>query len=408
MNASSGHDFWESLAARAHPAGALATIENPRTVGWLVTGVLGGAALLTAMTGLVLFRFGEEASGWATLGLSLCYLMSWGWHAATGNVAGPAWFAASASIANQVAVHILLGGYAYSGGYLMWSITLTFALVLMLGHRQATAVGVVVTTTAVILALAEGRLSATRPPPSTTLSTILFTAVFIGNVTMVTSVLVYFMKRLSFERGRAEKLLRNVLPAEVAAELKERGKTTAKRFEGISVLFADIVGFTVMSSDTDPEAMVRRLNTVFSHFDALAEKYGCEKIRTMGDAYMAASGLPVPRPDHAHALAAMALDMLEFSQTSGLVFRLGINSGPVVAGVIGTRKFQYDIWGDTVNTASRMESHGEPGRIQISETTYRLIGDAFECTPRGSIDAKGKGKLDTWFLESARDPAPPQ
>jgi class 3 adenylate cyclase len=216
---------------------------------------------------------------------------------------------------------------------------------------------------------------------------------------------VYVLGRLSFERERAEALLLNVLPEVVAAELKLTGTTTARRCESVSVLFADIVGFTPLSAEMEPEEMVDQLNEVFTYFDTLADKYGCEKIRTIGDAYMVASGVPTPRNDHAQALAAMALEMLDYSSQGRFSFRLGINSGPVVAGVIGIRKFQYDVWGDTVNTASRMESHSQPDKIQISEATNDLIKEDFETTPRGPIEIKGKGELTTWYLERKREAA---
>ena len=187
--------------------------------------------------------------------------------------------------------------------------------------------------------------------------------------------------------------------------MKETGATTTRQFEAISVLFADIVGFTPLSAEMEPEEMVDQLNEVFTHFDRLTARYGCEKIRTIGDAYMVASGVPTPRADHAHAMASLALDMLEYAKTTTLSFRLGINSGPAVAGVIGTSKFQYDIWGDTVNTASRMESYGESDRIQIAEGTYQLIKDDFETTLRGPIEVKGKGTLTTWYLDARLETA---
>ena len=397
-------DFWDRLASRTRPVAALATIENPRTVALLVAGAIGGATLWAVLFSAVLFASDEAPAGWIMVGLAVAYAATWIWHAATGRVAAVAGFALAASVANQIGIHLALGGYANSGGYLMWGITMTFALAMMMGRRSAVAMGFAYAVVAVVLAIVEPDLAASRTPPPSALSATLFAVVLIGNLAMVTTVLIYFLKRLAFERERAEQLLLNVLPAEVAAELKEHGETRAVRFESISVLFADIVGFTERSARMDPADLVAELNSIFTYFDGLVAEYGCEKIRTIGDGYMVACGVPSPRPDHAHALAGMALDMMDFQEQQAVTLRIGINSGPAVAGVIGTSKFQYDVWGDTVNTASRMESHGIPGRIQISAATHRLIQDDFVCTPRGEIEVKGKGSLETWYLEHARHP----
>jgi len=170
-----------------------------------------------------------------------------------------------------------------------------------------------------------------------------------------------------------------------------------------------MVGFTPLTAAMPPAEMIGLLNAVFSRFDDLVDKYGVEKIRTIGDSYMVAAGVPEPRPDHAQALAGMALEMRDFIQTDPMCrqrrlnFRIGINSGPVVAGVIGRKKFIYDLWGDAVNTASRMESHGEPGQIQITRDTYELIHNEFVCDPRGKLQVKGKGEMETWFLVGRRE-----
>ncbi len=191
------------------------------------------------------------------------------------------------------------------------------------------------------------------------------------------------------------------MPESVAAILKEGQRTIADHYDATSVLFADIVGFTPLSEELEPEQMVEALNEVFTYFDNLCASHGVEKIRTIGDAYMVASGVPRRNDDHALAIARLALDMRAFVPGGAnmgaerIQFRFGINSGPLVAGVIGHTKFQYDIWGDTVNTASRMESHGFPGKIQITEATYELIKDDFVCTPRGTVDIKGKGATAT-------------
>jgi len=221
----------------------------------------------------------------------------------------------------------------------------------------------------------------------------------------------YYVTSANREREKANKLLLNVLPKEIAPILKANGETIADYYESASVLFADIVGSTPLFSDMEPAAAVDWLNEIFSMFDELVDKYQLEKIRTIGDNYMVASGVPTSRPDHAQALAHLALDMLvglaRLPARNGkrINFRLGINSGPLVAGVIGKTKFHYDLWGDAVNTASRMESHGEAGQVHITQATYELLRDEFECMPRGTIEIKGKGEMTTYFVLGRRNEA---
>jgi len=203
---------------------------------------------------------------------------------------------------------------------------------------------------------------------------------------------------------RSEELLLNILPAPIADRLKQQANLIADGFTEVTVLFADIVGFTTMSARMPPAQVVGMLDELFSRFDDLASELGLEKIKTIGDCYMIAGGLPEPRPDHAEAVAEMALAILrvmdEFSARANepITVRIGINSGPVVAGVIGKRKFIYDLWGDTVNTASRMESHGVPGKVHVAESSRRLLAEKYRLTARGAIEVKGKGTMETWFL----------
>ena len=211
------------------------------------------------------------------------------------------------------------------------------------------------------------------------------------------------------ETDRADKanedLLNNVLPKSIATRLKKKEPTIADGFQNASILFADLTGFTRLSSKLAPDDLVQMLDTIFSRFDELVDQYGLEKIKTIGDEYMVASGIPIPREDHAQALANFALAMrdslAEYSETNDvdLRMRIGINSGPVVAGVIGKRRFLYDLWGDSVNTASRMESHGIPGEIQVSEATRDLLDGQFTFIDRGIIDIKGKGPMQTYLLQ---------
>ena len=213
---------------------------------------------------------------------------------------------------------------------------------------------------------------------------------------------------LAEEHGRSEALLHNVLPPAIAARLKRAPGTIADRFDAATILFADIVGFTQLSARMTPEDLVALLNDLFSEFDRLVEKHGLEKIKTIGDAYMVVGGLPNPRQDHGPAVASLALDMLhsleEHRRTRGheLAVRIGLNSGPVVAGVIGVRKFAYDLWGDAVNLASRMESHGVPGTIHVGPGAVDHLRDRFVLESRGSIPIKGKGDMATWFLVGRR------
>ncbi|MFM8734903.1 MAG: adenylate/guanylate cyclase domain-containing protein [Pirellulales bacterium] len=209
---------------------------------------------------------------------------------------------------------------------------------------------------------------------------------------------------LAREREKSERLLRSILPAPIAERLKNGEATIAESFADVTVLFADLCGFTEFAEKADPRHVVELLDDIFSAFDHLAHAHGVEKIKTIGDAYMAVAGVPVPRPDHAEAMAAMALGMQEAfrgvmrSRSLALELRIGMHSGPVAAGVIGRQKFIYDLWGDTVNVASRMESHGEPSRIHVSPTTRALLGEAFRFADRGEITIKGRGTLPTSFL----------
>jgi class 3 adenylate cyclase len=206
------------------------------------------------------------------------------------------------------------------------------------------------------------------------------------------------------EFNRAESLLLNVLPASVARRLKTDPGPIADRYEDVSILFADLVGFTPLSADQSPDETVLLLNEIFSAFDAVCERYGVEKIRTIGDGYMVIAGAPEPREDHATVLTRVALELMAHmaSRTEGLQMRIGLSSGPAVAGIVGTSKFHYDVWSDAVNVAARMESHGEPGRIHISPATAARLGDAFELEPRGTISVKGKGEMETFFVLGTR------
>lgn len=213
------------------------------------------------------------------------------------------------------------------------------------------------------------------------------------------------------EKNRSDSLLLNILPVETAFELKKNGKVLAKKFESVTVLFTDFESFTHYAEKLSPEKLVEIVDYYFSKFDAIIEKYNLEKIKTVGDCYMCAGGLPFPTKDHAYRMVLAAFEMVEFVRDSKnnnplnhtrFEIRIGINSGPVVAGVVGTKKFAYDIWGDSVNIASRMESNSESGKINISENTYELIKDAFDCDYRGEIEVKNRGLMKMYFINDSK------
>ena len=219
-----------------------------------------------------------------------------------------------------------------------------------------------------------------------------------------TSELYQTLEALREEQDKSERLLMNMLPSPIARQLKEGQSNIADGFAEVTILFADIVGFTKLSERIAPAQLVRLLNELFSAFDRLSEQHGLEKIKTIGDAYMVVGGIPIPREDHAEAVAEMALDMqrelhrISAERGEDFSIRIGVNTGPVVAGVIGTKKFIYDLWGDAVNTASRMESHGIAGCIQVTDSTYKLLQNKYRFKERGVIDVKGKGDMTVYLL----------
>jgi adenylate cyclase len=313
---------------------------------------------------------------------------------------------------------IPLGGFITSTGVGVWGILAPMGALVFGGVRSGIRWYIAFLVVFLGSGLAGELLGNISPLPAWFTTTMLALNIAVGG-TMVFTLLALFAKQrsdalsaLRAEQARAENLLLNILPRSIADRLKLDTHTIADQFSSASILFADVVDFTPLSEHLAPADVVGLLDHLFSHFDTLAERYGLEKIKTIGDCYMVAAGVPTPRPDHARAVVQMALDMVEAMRSSddvghfGLEIRVGVNSGPVVAGVIGTKRFLYDLWGDAVNTASRMESHGSPGRIQITRGTYDLLGDEFECEPRGTITVKGKGEMEIWHVLGLRAEGP--
>jgi class 3 adenylate cyclase len=299
-----------------------------------------------------------------------------------------------------------LGGFVPSSGVVLWALMAPIGALMFLGAARSlpwfVAYGVLVAMAGIL----QPSLAAPNPPVPQAVVVTFSVLNILGVSTTVFLLLRYFVLQREHERAKSERLLLNVLPQSIAARLRDADDTIADAFDEVTVLFADIVDFTKMSEGAAPAEIVHLLNELFTRFDELAEHHDLEKIKTIGDAYMVAGGIPVPRPDHADAIAEMALDMVaavgERTDGRALQIRIGIDTGPVVAGVIGRRKFIYDLWGDTVNTASRMESHGLPGSIQVTERTYRRLCEAFVLKERGSVQIKGKAEMRTWLLVGRR------
>jgi len=373
----------------------------------LVVVVASIGSIATLFNALALFRAGLESAGWAYVA-SAVFLLA-------GAVAILVWphryvvitFALLVDVlVFPGAAQVLSGGLA-SGLYaLPWTIFAPLGAVLALGGRHALIhLGLFVVTVMGVAALDPlARSVAPRVSPGAIASFNVPSLLSLGAIAGATSL--YLLRQVDRFRIQADSLLLNVLPASIAARLKEEKTTIADRFEAVTVLFADIVGFTPLSSGADPEMVVDMLNSIFSEFDDLARAHRIEKIKTIGDSYMAAAGLPEPRDDHTVAAIEFALDMLEVVKSKTgldgrpLRLRIGIHTGPVVAGVIGLDRFIYDLWGDTVNMASRMESNGVNDRIQVTRAVFDEIGDRYRFEPREPIDIKGKGMTVTYLLDT--------
>lgn len=308
------------------------------------------------------------------------------------------------NLAVSFTVTLLFGGFLESGANLVWVVILVLGALAIFEDMRATAwlaVSMVAVAGSLVISEMITPIYELPNPEIPALFNFLIVLVFAYFVVW------YYVRQRADLLRLTDGLLKNTLPDTIAERLKTSEEMIADEYESASILFADVSGFTPMSAEMSPTELVALLNGIFTDFDEMVERRDLEKIKTIGDAYMVAAGVPVPRADHAQAICDLALEMqrhVREKSFSGrnVMFRIGINSGPLVAGIIGTRKFSYDLWGDSVNTASRMESSGQPGLIQITRTTRDLVDDDFVCRPGGLIDVKGKGPMPVWFLEGRR------
>jgi adenylate cyclase len=380
-----------------------------RTFQLFAVGTLAGALIHVVVLGLFvsLGVWWMAAANVASIGLYLVgfALNRRGWHMATALVA-----AAELGLHQVGCVHTIGwdAGFQY---YLLAAATVPFFLP---SGRDLTKVLVLLLCTAAFLTLLFMSGEPSHPISPTTAA--LLSALNISSVFALLGLFAWIYVRAAedaedradVQHQRVVDLLHNILPVSIANRLEDRPGIIADRFEDATILFADIVGFTPLAERTDPADLVALLDAVFSDLDDLVVSLGLEKIKTIGDAYMVAAGVPETRPDHCQAIARFALEAMQVIANHAdrrgvdLQLRIGIHRGPVVAGVIGKKRLLYDLWGDTVNTAARMESHGEPGAIQVSEAVAQALGDGFDLEPRGAIAVKGKGSLRTWWLRGHR------
>jgi len=353
--------------------------------------------------GLIYFAFGEPVAGWIPLGYSFFSALDVVVFATTRSFKVFRALQLLFILLLPFLLQVALGGFVPASAVILWSLLCPFGALVFHDVRNATRWFALFIVLVAVSPFFEAHPNGLPPW--------LVTLLFVLNIATVSAIvfalLATFVWQLGRERSRSETLLLNVLPKTIAERLKDSPGVIADAYDSATILFADVVNSTPLTRELTPREMVSLLDGYVSHFDQLALRHGLEKIRTIGDNWMGVAGVPEEFDDHARRAARMALDMLHYVQerqamASGLDFRIGLSSGPVIGGVIGRSKFVFDIWGDPVNLASRMESTGVPGRIQIGPETKSLLGDEFILESRGTIEVKGRGLMETWFLVSRR------
>ena len=372
-----------------------------------------GAAIAGVLWAVMYTALGKPLSGLIPLTISLAVAVVIARFVATKRLGLLPYPILGLGIILPLSLQLSLGGYVHGSAVVMWAFMTPLFSLLLLRPAWETRISLFLFLSALVVAafLDSAVAHLVRPfPDAATLVLFSLNIAGIGSLTFLT--LAYFRHQRDAAERRSERLLSNVLPEAIAVRLKRGEEPIADHHDEISVLFADLAGFTVRSAHEAPAETVAVLNEVFSVFDDLVRRYRLEKIRTIGDSYMVAAGAPIARPDHLHAICALALDQrrevarLNANHGWDLSFRIGINCGPAVAGIVGREKFHYDLWGDTVNVASRMESHGLPDQIQVTEAVYERLKDEFVFERRGLIDVKGKGPTLTYLLVGRIDSAP--
>jgi guanylate cyclase len=400
--------FLQRLEGKYRPSPGATFLEDATTMVRL--SLINGALIVanTVFVAALLFANDEEAVAWTVAAVGVVFLLSVLAFIVTGRVSlyihGMLW----PSLVQNIAAHVMLGGFVWSGAILFWGIIVSVVAALLLGRMPGAILGGAYIVAAIVFAFLEPALQARRPQPALAVSVGLAVNVFVLSVLILVPVVMSLMAQIIRERARSEGLLLNVLPTAIAQRLKRSPGVIADAHESCTVMFADIVGFTDHTTRISPEQLIAELNLVFSRFDALVEDLGAEKIKTMGDGYLAVAGAPNRRPDHAAVMCELALRMQEampeINRELGLSLqlRVGLHTGPVVAGVVGTSRFSYDLWGHTVNLASRMETLSPPGGIHATDALSRAAGESYVFERRGVSEVKGVGTVSSCLLAGRR------
>jgi guanylate cyclase len=396
--------FLKGLEARYRPSAGAAFVEDPTVM--IRLHLIAGAALIVnpIFLGVLLINNGEAVVGWSFIALSAFYALAVLLFILTGRSSLFVDMVLWSSLTQNLAAHVLLGGFLWSGSVIFFGIITSVSAALFLQRRLGVIIAGLCVVAAIVFAFLEPTLQARRTQPALVVSVGLAVDVFVISIVLLVLIVLTLMGQVISERTRSENLLLDVLPAAIVSRLKRKPGVIADAHPSCTVLFADIVGFTEHSTRISPETLVGELNEIFSRFDALVETAGAEKIKTMGDGYLAVAGAPEPRPDHATVMCELALGMQEampaISADTGTEFllRVGLHTGPLVAGVVGEARLSYDLWGETVNLASRMETMSSPGQILVTEAVVRAAGDGFIFERHATGEAKGIGPVSTYLL----------
>lgn len=405
-------DGWaRRLQHRYLPTGILDTLEDPRLGLRIMLANVAVPPVLTVASVVGCWLLGEPAVAAVLLGFLAAQGLSAAVFVTTGRSREAVLVQLLALLVASTACHVLLGGYVWSGGSLLYGIAVAAGAALFLGRRAAFLLLGVCLGVALVLAPLEPLLEARREQPALLLSVFVMLTLYVAVLVMLVPPTAALVDRLRIEQRRTRALMLNVLPAPIADRLRAGETVIADDHAACSIVFADLSGFTAHAEHLPASQVVRELNTIMTRFDALVAAHGAEKIKTIGDGYLAACGLPEPDPDHAGTACGLALDLrdavaaLDAELGTDFRLRVGVHTGPAVAGVIGTAKFAYDVWGDTVNVASRLESTGLPGAIAVSAAVVAAAGSAFAFERVGARELKGHGAVEVYHLVGRRPAA---